>query len=246
MYEHRRNALQALVDSLGRGGIASIAQQIGKDPSYVSRMLYPAGKSGAKRIGEDTAHVLAKAFPAFFGVARESLPAVAASHSATAAQPPVGVPTFPRDDPPEGYVRLQHLSPQPSMGHGSAICEPIEVVRHLDVLENWVHQKVGSANYDRIKILTGCGQSMRPTIQDQDLVFVDISQRFIDIPGIYVIDVCGRFLLKRALILSDGTLVLKSDNTSEFPDEEKIDLRHAADSINVAGRVKAWWTLHQG
>jgi phage repressor protein C with HTH and peptisase S24 domain len=162
------------------------------------------------------------------------------------APPPVGVPISSRDDPPEGYVRLQHLSPQPSMGHGSAICEPVEVVRHLDVLENWVHQKVGSANYDRIKILTGCGQSMRPTIQDQDLVFVDISQRFIDIPGIYVIDVCGRFLLKRALILSDGTLVLKSDNTSEFPDEEKIDLRRAADSINVAGRVKAWWTLHQG
>ena len=159
---------------------------------------------------------------------------------------PVGVPAFPRDAPQDGYVRLQHLSPQPSMGYGSAICEPVEVVRHLDVLESWVHQKVGSANYDRIKILTGCGQSMRPTIQDQDLVFVDVGQRFIDIPGIYVIDVCGRFLLKRALILSDGTLILKSDNTTEFPDEERIDLKKVADTVNVAGRVKAWWTLQQG
>lgn len=246
MYEQRRNALQALADSLGRGGIASIAQQIGKDASYVSRMLYPAGKSGAKRIGEDTALVLAKAFPAFFGDARELLPAVPVPHGATATQPPVGVPAFPRDEPQEGYVRLQHLSPQPSMGPGAEICEPVEVVRHLDVLESWVHQKVGSANYDRIKILTGCGQSMRPTIQDQDLVFVDIGQRFIDIPGIYAIDVCGRFLLKRALILSDGTLILRSDNTTEFPDEERIDLKKAADTVNVAGRVKAWWTLQQG
>lgn len=159
---------------------------------------------------------------------------------------PVGVPVSPRDEPPAGYVRLQHLSPQPSMGPGTELCEPVDVVRHLDVLESWVRQKVGSANYDRIKILTGCGQSMRPTIQDQDLVFVDVSQRFIDIPGIYAIDVCGRFLLKRALILTDGTLVLKSDNAAEFPDEERIDLRKAADSINVAGRVKAWWTLQQG
>ena len=159
---------------------------------------------------------------------------------------PVGVPTFPREQPAAGYVRLQHLSPQPSMGPGTELCEPVQVVRHLDVLESWVRQKVGSTSYDRIKILTGCGQSMRPTIQDQDLVFVDIGQRVIDIPGIYVLDVCGRFLLKRAMILSDGTLVLRSDNTDEFPDEERIDLRTAHECVNVAGRVKAWWTLQQG
>ena len=159
---------------------------------------------------------------------------------------PVGVPTFPREQPAAGYVRLQHLSPQPSMGLGTELCEPVQVVRHLDVLESWVRQKVGSTSYDRIKILTGCGQSMRPTIQDQDLVFVDIGQRIIDVPGIYVLDVCGRFLLKRAMILSDGTLVLRSDNTDEFPDEERIDLRTAHECVNVAGRVKAWWTLQQG
>ena len=159
---------------------------------------------------------------------------------------PVGVPAFPREMPASGYVRLQHLSPQPSMGPGAELCEPVQLVRHLDVLESWVRQKVGSASYDRIKILTGCGQSMRPTIQDQDLVFVDIGQRTIDIPGIYVLDVCGRFLLKRAMILSDGTLVLRSDNTVEFPDEERIDLSKAHESVNVAGRVKAWWTLQQG
>ena len=87
---------------------------------------------------------------------------------------------------------------------------------------------------------------MSPTIQDNDLVFVDIFERTIDIPGIYVIDVHGRFLLKRALIRSDGTLVLTSDNREEFPDEERIDLRRYADTVNVAGRVKAWWTLKHG
>lgn len=87
---------------------------------------------------------------------------------------------------------------------------------------------------------------MQPTIQDQDLVFVDTAQRFIDMPGIYVLDVCGRLLLKRALILSTGTLVLKSDNSTEFPDEEHIDLKTAGDSVNIAGRVKGWWTLKQG
>lgn len=158
----------------------------------------------------------------------------------------IGVPVSKSDAPPEGYVRLQHLSPRPSMGAGCELVEPVHVVQHLDVLESWVLQKVGSADYSRIKILTGCGQSMQPTIQDQDLVFVDTAQRFIDMPGIYVLDVCGRLLLKRALILSTGTLVLKSDNSTEFPDEERIDLMTAGESVNVAGRVKGWWTLKQG
>lgn len=163
-----------------------------------------------------------------------------------AAATPVSIPLSRREVLPDGYVRLEHLSPTPSMGPGTSLAEPMHVVRHLDVLESWVRQKVGSVDYDRIKILTGCGQSMLPTIHDQDLVFVDINQRTIDVPGIYVVDVYGRFLLKRALILSDGTLILKSDNVEEFPDEERIDLLKAADTVTVAGRVKAWWTLRHG
>lgn len=158
----------------------------------------------------------------------------------------IGTTASRKEQPLEGYVRLQHLSPRPSMGQGSTLAEPVHVVQHLDVLESWVMQKVGTTDYQRIKILTGCGQSMRPTINDQDLVFVDTGQRFVDMPGIYVLDVCGRFLLKRAMILSDGTLVLRSDNTAEFPDEERIDLSKASETVNVAGRVKGWWTLKQG
>lgn len=174
-----------------------------------------------------------------------SAPSAPGAPNTQIAAPPISQVVW--DIPQEpGYVRLQHLSPRPSMGPGNALSEPMQVVRHLDVLESWVRQKVGSTSYDRIKILTGCGHSMKPTIQDQDLIFVDIGYRTIDIPGIYVIDVYGRFLLKRALILSDGTLVLRSDNIEEFPDEERIDLRKASDTVNIAGKVQSWWTLKQG
>lgn len=62
-YAQRRAALQKLADSLGRGGITKIADKIGKQASYVSRMLYPEGKEGFKRIGEDTVDLLDCAFP---------------------------------------------------------------------------------------------------------------------------------------------------------------------------------------
>lgn len=144
---------------------------------------------------------------------------------------------------PPGYVRLEHLSPRPSMGPGTHVDEPVQIVRHLDVLETWVRKKIGTTNPERIKILTGNGHSMKPTIQDEDLVFVDMGQRSIEAPGIYVIDVYSRLLLKKALIQSDGTLILRSDNVDDYPDEERIDLRKASECINVAGRVLAWWTM---
>lgn len=62
-YEQRRAALKKLADSLGRGGITKIADKLGKQASYVSRMLYPEGKEGFKRIGEDTVDELDRAFP---------------------------------------------------------------------------------------------------------------------------------------------------------------------------------------
>ncbi|KAA9174657.1 helix-turn-helix transcriptional regulator [Delftia sp. BR1] len=147
------------------------------------------------------------------------------------------------DTPPPGYVRLQHLSVRPSMGPGTHMDEAVQIVRHLDVLESWVRKKIGTVNPERIKIMTGNGHSMKPTIQDEDLVFVDMGQRTIDAQGIYVIDVYNRLLLKKALILSDGTLVLRSDNIVDYPDEERIDLRKASECINIAGKVLAWWTM---
>lgn len=69
-FEIRRQLLQGLVDSLGRGAIAAIAKKIEKEPSYVSRMLYTEEKAGRKRIGEDTIELLAKAYPEVFNSQR--------------------------------------------------------------------------------------------------------------------------------------------------------------------------------
>lgn len=147
--------------------------------------------------------------------------------------------------PPEGYVRLDHLSAQPSMGWGGIVDAQPHIVQSLDVLESWVRQKIGTTDPKRIKVLTGVGASMSPTIQDQDLVFVDITHNYINAPGIYVIDISGLLIIKKALILSDGTLIIRSDNTADYPDEERHNLRSAGDSITICGKVLAWWTLRK-
>lgn len=213
-------------------------------PSMISQHI-----KGHRPISLEAALAYAKGF----GCSLEEIsPRLAAKHAAATAaishkqERSLTVVENAEDSMPAGYVRLQHLSPKPTMGMGALLDEPVRVVRHLDVLESWLMEEVGSSSFTKVKVLTAVGRSMMPTINDKDLVFVDVTHRMVDAPGIYVIDVAGRLLLKKAMIKANGTLVLRSDNAAEYPDEEVYDLSTYADEITVCGKVLAWWTLRKG
>jgi hypothetical protein len=57
-FEIRRLNLQALLRTHCQGKAAALADKIGRSPSYISRMLYPEGKTGKKRIGEDMRNLI--------------------------------------------------------------------------------------------------------------------------------------------------------------------------------------------
>lgn len=57
-FERRRIRLLELIQSMSDGKIVAFAEKIGREQSYVSRMLYPKGKQNKKNIGEDmVAHI---------------------------------------------------------------------------------------------------------------------------------------------------------------------------------------------
>ena len=61
-YESRRQRLRQLIDERCAGVSSSFAKQIGRDASYVTRMLYPEGKAGRKRIADDMMEIIEAAF----------------------------------------------------------------------------------------------------------------------------------------------------------------------------------------
>lgn len=61
-YERRQMRLAELMAERCGGSPTALAREIGRDSSYVSRMLYPPGKKGRKRIGEDMADAITLAF----------------------------------------------------------------------------------------------------------------------------------------------------------------------------------------
>ena len=50
--EFRRQRLQTLIDDRFNGVVADFARAVGKDQTYIARMLYPEDKPQAKSIGE--------------------------------------------------------------------------------------------------------------------------------------------------------------------------------------------------
>lgn len=225
-YEERRLALKALADQLGRGALAAIAQKIGKDPSYVSRMLYPPQKAGYKRIGEDTLEALAIAFPTHFGAPRQDV----------YATPPISPPPLTEESAPHGYVRLPVMA-EASAGPGRAPLQ--EVIQHIDVLESYIRQRL-HANPSQIKVLTARGNSMRGVIEDGDIMFVEPTCEFTD-DGIYILTLDELIRVKRLSVSMATGKVLIESNDGRLPEE--LPLKEVQHRLHIQGRVLGAWSL---
>lgn len=91
-----------------------------------------------------------------------------------------------------------------------------------------------NTNFDDIICITASGDSMKPTINDGDILFIDKSKR--DNPnGIYVIIVNGELRVKRILKKLDGTLIIQSDNPL-YP-QETYEPEKSNFTITIKGKV---------
>lgn len=230
IFDERRTALQTLVDTLGRGGINAIAQKIGKDPSYVSRLLYPAGKNGAKRIGEDTAIALAKAFPTHF-------------HLNTGLLPAVSLPTAPDESPfwhhPDA-IRVPLLANSGSMGPGHELLEGDVIVGDLALSPHWINRYIKPQNPMELRFIHAEGDSMSPTFTDGDILLVDTGGNARDPSsreGIYVLQAHGHNYVKRVTRLMNGQLQVSSDN----PSARTVEVLNGDHEVKVLGRVVWAW-----
>ena len=211
-----------------------VAQKICKEASYVSRMLYPSNKNGAKRIGEETAELLASAYPEFFGA---DAPAAQPAPEPP-SNPPVGSPTSSGEAPPSGYTRLPVMA-EASAGHGRI--PEMEVVQHIDVLESYVRQRLG-ANPKNLRVLTARGNSMTGVIEDGDVMFVQPTCEFTD-DGIYILTLDDLIRVKRLSVsMTTGRVVIESNDGRAA---EELPLKEVPHRLHIQGRVLGSWSLRR-
>lgn len=151
----------------------------------------------------------------------------------TGARPPTGAESSTSDKPRvDGFVLVPRYDVRASAGHG-AVVHSEQVVDHLAFREEWVRNALGVAQKD-LALITVKGDSMEPTLSNEDLILVDMRTQQIGDNSIYVLRNDGQLLVKRVQRKLDGTIVIKSDNVAYDP--EVVDTKHAA-RLKVVGRV---------
>jgi len=117
---------------------------------------------------------------------------------------------------PAGYVRFELFEGGAGMGVGLVNQDFPEVVRTIEVAEWEVRKKLGFLPQPgRIQIITGRGPSMRPKLEDGDIVWIDTNCDYFDGDDYYLINVDGETQIKMLQKRGDGLYVV-SVNT-DFP-----------------------------
>jgi len=148
-----------------------------------------------------------------------------------------------REELPAGYVRFELLDVVVSAGHGAFAPQHHEILQHIDVLESWARQTLGTADPEWVKLVVAKGDSMAPTIQNGDIIFVDTRHTQFESDGIYTMDWQGRTLVKRLRMLTDGRMAIQSDNQVAYPPEYVTAA--TASQLVISGLVLGWWALRR-
>lgn len=116
-------------------------------------------------------------------------------------------------------------------GGGGSLETSDRVVGYYAFRRAWLN---GRGRIDAMRLMRVTGQSMEPTLEDEDVVLVDLSQRDVLAGKIYAVRMDDEIVVKR-LEKKPGSLVLISDNRRfydplEVPVGEQINLE-------VVGRV---------
>lgn len=129
------------------------------------------------------------------------------------ADPSLAVPTT---ETPPGYVRFELFEGGAGMGIGLVNQDYPEVVQTIEVAEWEVRRKLGYLpRPGRIQIITGRGPSMRPKLEDGDIVWIDTSCDYFDGDDYYLINIGGETQIKMLQKRGDGLYVVSIN--PDFP-----------------------------
>lgn len=121
-------------------------------------------------------------------------------------------------------IRIAHYDVQGAMGNGKLVHDFPEMFRDVTVSQQHLRD-LGITYKDpaHLKLITGSGQSMAPTIQDKDPLIVDASVREFTGDGIYAFIWQGLFYIKTLQMLDAEHFNMLSANPGYPPQKIGIE-----------------------
>ena len=132
---------------------------------------------------------------------------------------------------PEEFVHIPVFDVEASAGHG-AFGDQEAILYFLNFRRDWL-RSLTSAPFDRLSVIKVDGDSMEPTLSNDDTVLVDATQNAPRTDGIYVLQFDNCLYVKRLRMNpAKGKVAIISDNPAYAPIED-VD----PDELHIAGRV---------
>jgi len=136
-------------------------------------------------------------------------------------------------------VWIAHYDVRAAMGGGQIPHDYPEILQDVRVSPKHLREMgVEFKEHYHLKIVTGWGQSMAPTIKHRDPLLVDVSIREFIGDGIYMFSWEGHLYIKRLQWMGDGRLKMISDNALHPPETIR------AEDTFIQARVLLVWNAH--
>ncbi len=136
-------------------------------------------------------------------------------------------------------VWIAHYDVRAAMGGGQIPHDYPEMLQDVRVSPQHLREMgVEFAEHFHLKMVTGWGQSMAPTIKHRDPLLVDISIREFTGDGIYMFSWDGHLYIKRLQWMGDDRLNMISDNTRHPPVAIRVE------EAFIQARVLLVWNAH--
>lgn len=130
-----------------------------------------------------------------------------------------------------GYVRFDVFEGGAGMGAGLVNQDYPEVVQTIEVAEWEVRRKLGYLpKPGRIQLITGRGPSMKPKLEDGDIIWIDTNFDYFDGDDYYLINIGGETQIKMLQKRGDGLYVVSIN--PDFP-----TYRSEEDEVKVLGKA---------
>lgn len=141
----------------------------------------------------------------------------------------------------ESSIRFPRLNAEATCGAGTINDHYIEVVDYVTVAAAWAREKLGG-NLNKIQVITARGDSMEPTIEDGDVMFVDTAIEAFEGDGLYLLWYIDGLKAKRLQSTVGGGLMIISDNNSYRTETVRGEDLNA---VHIIGRIRGAWRLSQ-
>lgn len=226
LVEIRRANLSRLVD---QNGLTAVAHRMKRSVAQISDMV-----RGQKSFGEKVARALEREWDA-------TLPPGWLDDETSMPQAPESNKGFPLLHKDTVIVTIPRFSTGGSMGSGIVLHDQPGVIENWQVSKTWIAQNVRRyTSIGNLCIVTGFGDSMRPTFNPGDPLIVDKGVRSVEFDSVYFFRIGGDGYVKRLQrIPTPSGLIIKalSDNSDLYM---PFDITQDMD-FEVLGRVVQVW-----